>query len=139
YAPWPRTSFPRIVQEIFNAKPESFAKYAPLFHELVKKNDAQTVLLCTASISQLYPKIALIETILRGGDPNRKTRFGQLTVPWLVEKRRGRRTRKADPPPTTVDAKRGWSRAAAKKRHRVLLNRSDGRVAPGRTARSGSG
>src|SRR5665213_878271 len=42
-----------IVQEIYNAKPESFNKYAPLFHELIQKTGAKTVLFCTASISTM--------------------------------------------------------------------------------------
>jgi hypothetical protein len=45
-----------VLQEIFNAKPDSFNKYAPMFHELIEKNDSKTVLFCTASISTLYPK-----------------------------------------------------------------------------------
>ncbi len=45
-----------IVQEIFNAKPESFNKYAPLFHELIEKNGSRTLLFCTASVSTMYPK-----------------------------------------------------------------------------------
>ena len=45
-----------IVQEIYNARPESFNKYAPLFHELIQKNGAKTLLFCTASISSMYPK-----------------------------------------------------------------------------------
>jgi len=45
-----------ILQEIYNARPESMNKYAPLFHELIQKNGSRTVLFATASISQLYPK-----------------------------------------------------------------------------------
>ena len=45
-----------ILQEIYNVKPESFNQYAPLFHEVIQKNGSQTVLFCTASVSQLYPK-----------------------------------------------------------------------------------
>jgi hypothetical protein len=44
-----------IVQEIYNAKAESFNKYAPLFHELIQKNGSKMVLFCTASISTMYP------------------------------------------------------------------------------------
>jgi ubiquinone/menaquinone biosynthesis C-methylase UbiE len=45
-----------IVQEIYNAKPASFDKYAPLFHELIQKQGARTILFCTASVSTMYPK-----------------------------------------------------------------------------------
>lgn len=45
-----------VIQEIYNAKPESFNKYAPLFHELIEKNSSRAVLFCTASISTMYPK-----------------------------------------------------------------------------------
>jgi hypothetical protein len=45
-----------ILQEIFNAKPKSFTEYAPLFHELLQKNGSRSVLFCTASVSQLFPK-----------------------------------------------------------------------------------
>src|SRR5262249_50402057 len=45
-----------VLQEIFNARADSFNKYAPLFHEVIGKNGSKTVLLCTASISTLYPK-----------------------------------------------------------------------------------
>jgi hypothetical protein len=45
-----------IVQEIYNVKPENFNKYAPLFHELIKTNASKTLLFCTTSISQQYPK-----------------------------------------------------------------------------------
>jgi hypothetical protein len=45
-----------ILQEIYNVKPEGFNEYAPLFHELIQKNGSQTMLFCTASVSQLYPK-----------------------------------------------------------------------------------
>lgn len=45
-----------VLQEHFNAKSDSFNKYAPLFHELIEKHGAKTVLFCTASISALYPK-----------------------------------------------------------------------------------
>jgi len=45
-----------IVQEIYNAKAESFNKYAPLFHELIQKNGSKTLLFCTASVSSMYPK-----------------------------------------------------------------------------------
>lgn len=45
-----------VLQELFNAKPESFNRYAPLFHELIRRNGSRTVLFCTASMSQLYPK-----------------------------------------------------------------------------------
>jgi HEAT repeat protein len=45
-----------IVQEIFNVKPDGFNKYAPLFHELIEKNGARTVLFCTASVSTMVPK-----------------------------------------------------------------------------------
>jgi hypothetical protein len=45
-----------ILQEIYNANVKSFSKYAPLFHELIQKNGSRTVLFCTASVSQLYPK-----------------------------------------------------------------------------------
>ncbi len=45
-----------ILQEIYNVKPESINKYAPLFHELIQKNGSRTVLLSTASISGMYPK-----------------------------------------------------------------------------------
>lgn len=44
-----------IVQEIYYARPESFNQYASLFHELIQKQNARTVLFCTASISTLYP------------------------------------------------------------------------------------
>ena len=45
-----------IVQEIYNAKAESFNKHAPLFVELIQKNGSRPVLFCTASVSTLYPK-----------------------------------------------------------------------------------
>jgi hypothetical protein len=45
-----------IVQDIYFVKPESFNKFAPLFHELIQKNGSRTVLFCTASVSQMYPK-----------------------------------------------------------------------------------
>ncbi len=45
-----------IVQEIYHARPESFEQYAPLFHELIQKNGSRTVLFCTATVSQAYPK-----------------------------------------------------------------------------------
>jgi hypothetical protein len=45
-----------VLQEHFNAKPDSFNKYAALFHEAIAKNGSKTVLFCTASISSLYPK-----------------------------------------------------------------------------------
>jgi hypothetical protein len=45
-----------ILQEIYNVKPESINKNAPLFHELIQKNGSRTVLLATASISGMYPK-----------------------------------------------------------------------------------
>ena len=45
-----------ILQEIFNGKPESFNKHGRLFHDLIRQNGAQTVLLSTASINTLYPK-----------------------------------------------------------------------------------
>jgi hypothetical protein len=45
-----------IVQEIFNAKADSFNKFAPLFHELIQKQGSRPILFCTASVSQLYPK-----------------------------------------------------------------------------------
>ncbi len=45
-----------ILQDIYFVKPESFNKYAPLFHELIQKNNSRTVLFCTASVSPLYPK-----------------------------------------------------------------------------------
>lgn len=45
-----------ILQEIFNARPASFDKHARLFHELIGKDGAKTVLLSTASINTLYPK-----------------------------------------------------------------------------------
>ena len=45
-----------VLQDIYYTKPESFNKYARLFHELIRRHGAQTVLLSTASISTLYPK-----------------------------------------------------------------------------------
>jgi hypothetical protein len=45
-----------ILQDIYFVKSESFNKYAPMFHELIQKNNSRTVLFCTASVSQLYPK-----------------------------------------------------------------------------------
>lgn len=45
-----------VLQEHFAAKADNFNKYAPLFHELIEKQGAKTVLFCTASISTLYPK-----------------------------------------------------------------------------------
>lgn len=45
-----------ILQDIYNVKPEAFNQYAPLFHELIQKHGSQTVLFCTAGISQQYPK-----------------------------------------------------------------------------------
>jgi hypothetical protein len=45
-----------ILQEIYNGNPESFNKHGRLFHELIQKNGAKTVLLSTASINTLYPK-----------------------------------------------------------------------------------
>lgn len=45
-----------VLQEIYNGKPESFNKHGRLFHELIQKNGARTVLLSTASINALYPK-----------------------------------------------------------------------------------
>jgi hypothetical protein len=45
-----------IVQEIYNVKPEAINKYAPLFQEAIQKNGSRTVLLSTASVSQMYPK-----------------------------------------------------------------------------------
>jgi hypothetical protein len=45
-----------ILQDIYFVKPESFNKYAPMFHELIQKNNGRTILFCTASVSQLYPK-----------------------------------------------------------------------------------
>jgi HEAT repeat protein len=45
-----------IVHEIFNVTSEGFTKFAPLFHDLIQKNGAQTVLFCTASVSTMYPK-----------------------------------------------------------------------------------
>jgi hypothetical protein len=45
-----------ILQEIYNAKLDSFTKYARLFHDLIRQNGAQTILFSTASISTLYPK-----------------------------------------------------------------------------------
>jgi hypothetical protein len=45
-----------ILQEIYNARPESFNRHARLFHELIGQNGARTVLLSTASISTMYPK-----------------------------------------------------------------------------------
>ena len=45
-----------VIQEIFHAKPDTFNQHATLFHDLIDKNDAKTVLFSTASISQLYPK-----------------------------------------------------------------------------------
>lgn len=45
-----------VLQEIYNGKAESFHKHGRLFHELIQKNGAKTVLLGTASINTLYPK-----------------------------------------------------------------------------------
>jgi hypothetical protein len=45
-----------ILQDIYLVKPESFNKYAPMFHELIQKNNSRTILFCTASVSQMYPK-----------------------------------------------------------------------------------
>jgi hypothetical protein len=45
-----------VLQEIFNARPDTFGKYARLFHDLIRQNGAQTILLSTASISTLYAK-----------------------------------------------------------------------------------
>jgi hypothetical protein len=45
-----------ILQERFDAKADSFNKYAPLFHEVIEKQGAKTVLFCTASISSQYPQ-----------------------------------------------------------------------------------
>lgn len=45
-----------ILQDIYFVKPDSFNKYAPLFHEVIRKNGSRTLLFCTASISSQYPK-----------------------------------------------------------------------------------
>lgn len=45
-----------ILQEIYFAKPDTFTTHARLFHDLIRKSGARTVLLSTASVSQLYPK-----------------------------------------------------------------------------------
>lgn len=45
-----------ILQEIYNVKVEAFNKYAPLFYDAIQKNGSRTVLFCTASISQMFPK-----------------------------------------------------------------------------------
>ncbi len=45
-----------ILQDIYFVKPDSFSKYASLFHELIQKHGSQTVLFCTASIHSQYPK-----------------------------------------------------------------------------------
>src|SRR5262245_27604541 len=45
-----------ILQDIYFVKPDSFNKYARLFHELIQKNGSRTVLFCTASVSSQYPK-----------------------------------------------------------------------------------
>ena len=45
-----------ILQDIYFVKPDSFNKYARLFHEVIQKNGSRTILLCTASVSSQYPK-----------------------------------------------------------------------------------
>ena len=45
-----------ILQEIYNARPDSFNKYAPLFHERIQANGSRTLLFYTAGISTQYPK-----------------------------------------------------------------------------------
>lgn len=45
-----------ILQDIYFVKPDSFNKYAPLFHDAIRANGSRTLLFSTASISTLYPK-----------------------------------------------------------------------------------
>ncbi len=45
-----------ILQDIYLVKPDSFNKYAPLFHALNRENGSQTMLFCTAGVSSQYPK-----------------------------------------------------------------------------------
>jgi len=45
-----------ILQDIYFVKPDSFNKYASLFHELIQKNASRTLLFCTAGVSSQYPK-----------------------------------------------------------------------------------
>lgn len=44
-----------ILQDIYFTKPDSFEKYATLFHELIAKHGGKTVLFCTAGIPKQYP------------------------------------------------------------------------------------
>jgi len=45
-----------ILQEIYYAKSDTFTTHARLFHDLIQKSGARTLLLSTASVSELYPK-----------------------------------------------------------------------------------
>jgi hypothetical protein len=44
-----------VIQEAFAASGENFRNYALLFHELIKRKKAKTILFATASINELYP------------------------------------------------------------------------------------
>lgn len=45
-----------VLQDIYNVKPDGFAKHAKLFDDLIRKHGGKTVLLATASVSTQYPK-----------------------------------------------------------------------------------